>query len=62
MRPSPKRPVTRFWNGSQDAERHRMVVSVRKFVRKFLGVRYFRPLESKSSVKNSVPSVDVNGP
>ena len=26
MRPSPKRPVTHFWNGSQDAVRHRMVV------------------------------------
>jgi hypothetical protein len=26
MRSSPKRLVTRFWNGSQDAVRHRMVV------------------------------------
>ena len=58
MRPSPKRPVTRFWNGSQDAVRHRLHGSVRKF----LGVRYFRPLESKSSVKIVVPSADVNGP
>ena len=31
-------------------------------VREFLGVRYFRPLESKSSVKTAVPSADVNGP
>ena len=57
MRPSPKRPVTRFWNGSsQDAVRHRMVASVRKF----LGVRYFHPLESKSSIKTPTPSADVN--
>ena len=58
MRPSPKRSVTRFWNGSQDAVRHRTYGSKRKF----LGVRYFRALESKSSVKTVVPSVDVNGP
>ena len=31
-------------------------------VREFLGVRYFRPLESKGSVKIAVPSTDVNGP
>ena len=58
MHPSPKRPVTRFWNGSQDAVRHRLHGSVRDF----LGVRCFRPLESKSSVKTAVPSTNVNGP
>ena len=58
MHPSPKRPVTHIWNGSQDAVRHRMVVHVREFV----GVRFFRPLESKSLVKIAVPSADVNGP
>ena len=31
-------------------------------VREVLGVRYFHPLESKSSVKTVVPSADVNGP
>ena len=31
-------------------------------VREFLGVRYFRPLESKNLVKTVVPSADVNGP
>ena len=31
-------------------------------VREFLGVCYFRPLESKSSLKTAVPSADVNGP
>ena len=31
-------------------------------VREFLGVLYFRPLESKNSVKTAVPSADVNGP
>ena len=30
-------------------------------IREFLGVRYFCPLESKSSVKIAVPSADVNG-
>ena len=31
-------------------------------VREFLGVRYFRPLESKNSVKTAIPSANVNGP
>ena len=31
-------------------------------VREFLGVCYFRPLESKSSVKIAVPSANVKGP
>ena len=31
-------------------------------VREFLGVRYFRPLESKSSVKTAIPLANVNGP
>ena len=31
-------------------------------VREFLGVRYFRPLDSKSLVKTAVPSANVNGP
>ena len=31
-------------------------------VRKFLGVRYFRPIESKCSVKTAVPSANMNEP
>ena len=31
-------------------------------VREILGVCYFRPLDSKGSVKTAVPSANVNGP
>ena len=57
MRPSPKRPVTCFWNGLQ-----RCSEALHGSVREFLGVRYFRTLESKSLVKTVVPSANVNGP